>query len=65
MSGFAYQFYKFIADAGIRDIYMALQHYEAKLAEYLTHEIHLEDDTADHCLKVLHAIKEEKGWNKN
>ena len=38
---------------------------EAKLAEYLTHEIHLDDDTADHCLKALHAIKEEKGWIKN
>jgi len=35
------------------------------LAENLAHEIHLDDDTADHCLKALHAIKEEKGWNNN
>jgi len=35
---------------------------EAKLVEYLTHDIHLYDETADHCLKILHSIKEGKGW---
>ena len=35
---------------------------EAKLVEYLTHNIHLDDETADHCLKTLYSIKEEKGW---